>query len=500
MRKSLVAVLAVVVVVAVGAVVAVPLIERHAAQQIKAEVERDGATKVGSVEVGLFGRKIVLNGLQGARVGEISIGRWEASGLAWPLAELLKGNTPLAGVKLGDPLQAKHLEVRDLSMVQDQARWSVASLAIDDFSLDRYDSAVGPGQFSHLTARILSALSMGHAEQKGATLTNLTTGERVAIDSLVIDRFDRGRVGAIVMTGFDFAAKTSSDKASNDKTAGESMFRLAEFKLGDFDFQRGLKAMSSVSWRPGMPLGRVDLGSASLSGFSGESLRRYGVTLGSITHESKYENKDVRHSRLRIDGFVLDPPAGNREALQIRIVLQAMGLKELKLAMDCSGTEDRAKGELGVDRCAVSGPDLGEIDLSFKLVQADPPFWQAIDEGNTLAMLGSKAGLGSARLVIVDRGLVERSVKGFATTTGQAPAAVRTAFAQEIRRYQPPGVLITEDLSKLLDTAARFIERGGTFTLEAKPPSPIGIDKAQYFSRPGPDLVDVLGLSATLSK
>ena len=60
-------------------------------------------------------------------------------------------------------------------------------------------------------------------------------------------------------------------------------------------------------------------------------------------------------------------------------------------------------------------------------------------------------------------------------------------------------MLITEDLSKLLDTAARFVERGGTLTLEAKPASPIGIDKAQYFSRPGPDLVDVLGLSATLS-
>ena len=249
---------------------------------------------------------------------------------------------------------------------------------------------------------------MGHAEQKGATITNLTTGERVAVDSLVIDRFDKGRVGALVMTGFDFAAKTSSDKTSSDKAAGELMFRMAEFKLGDFDFQRGLKAMGSVSWRPGMPLGRIDLGSASLSGFSGESLRRYGVTLASITHQSKYENKDVRHSRMRIEGFVLDPPVGNREALQVRIVLQAMGLKELKLAMDCSGTEDRAKGEVGVDRCAISGPDLGEIDLSFKLVQADPPFWQAIDEGNSLALLRSKAGLGSARIVVVDRGLVER--------------------------------------------------------------------------------------------
>lgn len=487
MRKSLVAALAVVV-VAGAAVAAVPLLEQRAARQIKTEIERDGDTKVASVEVGLFDRKIVLNGVQGARVGEVNIGRWEASGLAWPLGELVKGNTPLEGLKLGDPLQARHLEVRDLNMVQDKARWSVASLAIDDFSLDRYDGAVGPGQFSPLTARILAALSMGHLEQKGTTVTNTATNERFAIESLTIDRFDKGRVGAMVMSGFEFGGKPPD----------EPMFRIAEFKIGDFDFQRGLKAMGSVGWRPGMPLGRIDLGSASLTGFSGEALRRYGITLGSITHQSRYESKDVRQSRMRIEGFVLDPPAGSREALQTRIVLQAMGLKELKLATDCSGTEDRTKGEVSVDRCAVTGPDLGEVDLSFKVVQADAPFWQAIDEGNTFALLGSKAGLGGAKLVIADRGLVERTVKAFAATTGQAPAAVRTAFAQEVRRYQPPGVLITEDLSKLLDTAARFIERGGTFTLEARPASPIGIDKAQYFSRPGPDLVDVLGLSATL--
>jgi len=36
--------------------------------------------------------------------------------------------------------------------------------------------------------------------------------------------------------------------------------------------------------------------------------------------------------------------------------------------------------------------------------------------------------------------------------------------------------------------------------VEAKPDAPIGLDKIEYFSRPGPDLVNVLGLSATLSR
>jgi hypothetical protein len=87
-----------------------------------------------------------------------------------------------------------------------------------------------------------------------------------------------------------------------------------------------------------------------------------------------------------------------------------------------------------------------------------------------------------------------------ATTTGQPLAAVRAGFAGEVRHFQPPGVLITEDLTKLLDTVASFIETGGTLTIEAKPETPIGLDRLEYFRRPGPDLVNMLGLGATLSR
>jgi hypothetical protein len=69
----------------------------------------------------------------------------------------------------------------------------------------------------------------------------------------------------------------------------------------------------------------------------------------------------------------------------------------------------------------------------------------------------------------------------------------------EIRRYQPHGVLITHDMTKVLDTVARFVEQGGTLTLDARPQPPLGLDKLEYLSRPGADLVNALGLTATLS-
>jgi hypothetical protein len=52
-------------------------------------------------------------------------------------------------------------------------------------------------------------------------------------------------------------------------------------------------------------------------------------------------------------------------------------------------------------------------------------------------------------------------------------------------------------MTKLLDTIGRFIERGGTLTLDAKPEPPIDLAQFQPLTKPGADLVRLLGLSAT---
>lgn len=489
MRKSLVAALAVVV-VAGAAVAAVPVIERYAAQQIKADMEWDGQATVGSVEVGLFDRKVTVKDMHLKRGGDVAIGRWEASGLAWPMSELIAGRTPFSGLKVGDPFQAGHLELHDLKIVDKNVQWTIESAVADDLRLDRYQPVAGDGQLTALSMRIMKAMSVGRLEQKQSVFTDPATGNNVAIASMTIGAYDKGKVGSFEVKDLDAAPKG----------AGAPAFRMADMKLAGLDLHRPINALAAPGWRPGMPIGRIELDSASLTGFSGEGLTRNGISLGSVTQQTTHEAGNVKRTHLRIEGFVMAPPPGNAQALQLRMALQSMGLKELRLESDCSGTEDRTKAEVSIDRCMLSGPDLGELTLAFKLVNADAPFWSAIDDGNTFAMLGSKVGLASAKIALADRGVVERTLKAAATTSGQPVAAVRAGFAQEVRRYQPPGILITDDLTKLLDTVARFVESGGTLTLDAKPETPLGIDKLAYLRRPGPDLVNMLGLSATLSR
>jgi len=188
-KKSAVAAAAVIAIVGLG-VAAVPLAEEYSARQIKAGVELDGSTTVDSVEVAFFGRRITMHNLHVRNVGDVTIGRWEASGLSWPLGELLRGRTPLSGLRLGDPLQAGHLELGNLNIVDNGATWSIGSLAIDGFDLERYDTTgIGPLQFSTLAARIAAALSIRKFEQKQTVYAAPGSADRTTIAAFTVERF-----------------------------------------------------------------------------------------------------------------------------------------------------------------------------------------------------------------------------------------------------------------------------------------------------------------------
>ena len=477
MRKSVIAVAAVVL-LAGAAVAAVPIVERHAAAEIKRGLETNGATKVGEVEVGLFDRRVRLLNMSTSGPGTtLTVARWEASGLAWPLDELLRGRTPLGGFQLGDPLQAERLEMADLRLADASGRggWSMDSLVVDDLDLARFDAAGipdGPFQPAILTARAMGALSMRRLEERNA-IFSLPTGDTFGIGSIVVEGYERGKVASASITALEATAKEGA----------APLYRVAEAKAGDIDMRRVIAALSADDWAPGAAVGRMTVDNASASGFSGLALRRMASRWASISLATTHESDKVMRSRLRIEGFVLAPPLRGLEALKVRIALQTMGLKEVRADFDCGFGEDRGRGEASLGPCALIGPGLGEIKLSGRIVDADPAFWRAIDTATCCPSANSKAALGMAQLAVVDKSLLERGLRALATATGQPLATARANLAREVRRFQPPGVLISQAMTQLLDTIAQFIEQGGTLVLEAKPEPPLDL-RARRAARP----------------
>lgn len=492
MNKGVIAGAVAIALVATGAM-AVPVVERYAAGRIKTEIERDGASTVGGVEVGLLKRSITLTDLKSSREADVSIGHWQASGLGWPLAELMQGRTPLAGFKWGDPLQADRLELRTLSIGNREAggTWKMESLVLEGIDLARFDATdVGPYGPLVLVARALGALQVRRLEQRGMFFVMPGSGDTFSVATIVVERYEGGRMASIV----------AGDIEATAREGRTPLLKVADIAIKGLDIGRSIEAFSSADWYPGLSIGQVRVERGTATGFSGDTMARYGVSLGSIVVETIRESDTVSRSRARIDGFALAPPLRSMEGLRLRLALQAMGLREVKLGFDCTGVEDRARGEVTVDRCALSGPNLAEINFTGRIVGADEAFWQAIDDGDLAALYDSKAVLDSAKLVLADASLLERGLKALSATTGQPVPTTRANLARDIRRFQPAGVLITPTLTQLLDTVARFVEQGGTLTLDARPEPPLAIDRVDYLMSPGADLVEALGLKATLSR
>ena len=488
-------VIAGIVAIALAGIVAasIPFAEKFASAVIKAEIERGGTATVGRVEVGFLARRVVLADIRSSQGAGMSVGRWEASGLGWPLAELLQGRTPLGGFRWGSPLQADRIELQRVHLGDWGAggTWSVEALVLEGLDLARFDASEdGPYRDQVVLARAMTALSVRRVEQNGTVFAMSGSGDTFAVSKIVVERYEAGRMASAMAVGVE-------------ATAGRGrapLFRVADIDVRGLDVRRNLVALSSADWHHDAPLGRVGVDRANASGFSGDTLARYGASLGSVNVETVHDSDQVSRTRARIEGFVLAPPLRNMEALKLRMALQAMGLRELRLGFDCAGTDDRVRGEITIDRCALAGPDLANINFTARIAGADDAFWQAVDDGDLAALYDTKAVLTSARLVAADGGLLERAFKAFAVTTGQPASVVRTNFARDVRRFQPADVLITQDLSQLLDAVARFVEKGGTLTVDARPEPPLAIDRIDYLTSPGADLVTALGLTATLSK
>jgi hypothetical protein len=488
--KSVIALGAVLAVIGIGAA-AVPLAESVAASRLKAGLAQNGV-QVETVKVGLLDRSIALRNVEGGPNGELKVEEWQASGLAWPLDELLKGRLPLRGLNWGDPLHVARLHLRNFRLAQPDAgnSWTIGELTALNIDLPRYDSTYeGPFRSEVMMARLLGALSVDRLEQSGFSYTSLELMTQSA-GRLTVTGYVRGLVDSLEMKDWQV-------KPAGARMAGVT---VADISARGIDLSRPIGLASSLDWEPGMPIGRIPVVEGRMSGFGGDLMTRYGLSLGSVSTETRHEGGGFARSRLRVEDFVLAPSLRSVEALGMRIVLQSMNLKEVRLGFDCSTVEDRARHLLKVEDCKLNGPDLIDVTLTAQLIDIDDEFWRSIDEADLLGLLGTKAALASARLAVVDKSLLQRSLQAKARLSGQSLAVERAALATEIKRYQPPGVLITQDMSRILDAAARFVEQGGTLTLDARPQPALGLEKLDYLLKPGADLVNALGLTATVSR
>ena len=492
MKKALAAVVAALV-LAGTAVAAVPVAERWLAGEIRGALENDGVTRVEAVSVDLLERRIAVTGLATRSGLDLRIGRVEATGLAWPLGELLRGRFPLAGLQWGDPLTVRRLEIEKLKLASHsfELQWDVDRLALDGLSVARHEPATGPRVTPvNRVARALLATTLARASIDNARgSVPLSGGRAGSVAGVTVEGYDRGRADTVKLVGL---SGVGFDREPPPVTVAEVVVRQATAR----SFLAALASETVFGLA-----GRLSADSLKATGFGGDLMRRYGISVAGVGFETSRDGERRSRVRLAIDDVVLAPPLSGLQGLALRMALQAMGLSQAKAGFACTISEDRDRGEIAVDDCAVQAPGLATVRFAARVVDGDAALWQSLDDGDLLLLSDTHAGLASARLVVADQSLLERSARA-AAAMGRQPLtpAIRAGWAREVRRFQPTGVLISQAMTQVLDTVARFVEQGGTLTLEAKPDRPVGLDRLDYLLSPGADLVTTLGLTATLAK
>jgi len=307
-RKALVVVGAVVALIGIGAA-AIPFAEDVAARRLKEGLAREGV-QAETVKVSFLDRSIRLSGVAGGPNAELAIADWEASGLAWPLDELLKGRVPFAGLSWGDPLHVARLHMRNFRLAQPDVggSWTIGELTATGVDLPRYDAVYeGPHRSEAMIARLLGALTVGRLEQ-GTVAHQSFDGTVYSAATIVLDGYEHGLMKTLEVNGFE-------TRVANARAATLS---VAEVAAAGVDLRRPIRIASSLDWEPGTPIGRVPVAKARLSGFGGDLLGRYGVSLGSVASETTRESADVSRSRTTVEGFVLAPSLRSVEALAQR--------------------------------------------------------------------------------------------------------------------------------------------------------------------------------------
>ncbi len=190
-----------------------------------------GIVTVGAVEVGLLDRRMTMHDMRSRQINGLSAVRWQVSGLSWPLAEILKGHTPLFGFRLGDPLQAEKLEVDGLQVDNAMGQsWRFGAIVAEGVDLQRFDAAIPPGPFQPaiLGARVVQALSLRHMEERDAIYTEPFTQNTVGFKSLSADKVEHGRLGTFALASFE----------ATGKAAAEPSFSLGSLKGEGLDLAR----------------------------------------------------------------------------------------------------------------------------------------------------------------------------------------------------------------------------------------------------------------------
>ncbi len=236
-------------------------------------------------------------------------------------------------IELGDPLRVARFHMRNFRLATPDTgdSWSIGELTAANFDLPRYDAAYeGPFRNEVMFARLLGALSVERLEQRDASHTTSSRRDtrRHACPSPAMTAASSLRRSE----GLPGEAGQRPHGRPHDRRRHGARRRCAPAD------RRGVLARLGA----GTPIGRVPVAEGRMTGFGGDLMARYGLSLGSVSTETVSEGR-IRAAHGSGSRTRARPSLRSVEAVGMRMVMQSMNLREVRVGFDCSTVEDRVR-------------------------------------------------------------------------------------------------------------------------------------------------------------
>lgn len=152
--------------------------------------------------------------------------------------------------------------------------------------------------------------------------------------------------------------------------------------------------------------------------------------------------------------------------------LHALGYHSIDGSFAFAASWNEANSEITIKEFSMDAKDMGSVRLTGLIGNVSADLFSPDEATASAAVIGAKAK--SARIVVEDRGLMERYLARAAKEEGTTAEALQKMYAGATPLVLSTMIGNSEQSRTLGQAIARFIEKPGTLTIDAQPKNPSG--------------------------
>jgi hypothetical protein len=309
--------------------------------------------------------------------------------------------------------------------------------------------------------KLAQVIAVDRAELNEMKIVEKASGKQVGvINSMLLENYNAGKLGKMVMKGFDIQPDDEGKVVINSITATNL----------DYSKAMGVLAKIAETGQPGaeMPDLGLSYDQIKVEGIDVTAKGNKNVKIASVTLEN-FKQVGSIPSSLTFGVTGISMAVSQLDDPKAQQTFKMLGYENVVMDMGFDYKWEAEAKSLTLKNLFLGGPEMGKLSLSLNLAGVD---LAAIKNVNDLMGLMGTLVFNDAELSYTDASLMERGLKMVAAMQGTDPETMRQGLLQQLMGMQQM-MLPTPEGKKMAETLAAFVKEPKSLLITAKPDAPV---------------------------